>query len=62
MNAYRTITGYCQTQKITYSVVLNCIDAGDGSYLKGTVQCNYVKYGGSCEQCSLRNNYPENFL
>lgn len=37
MNDYRTITGYCQTQKRNYSVVLTCIDSGMGSYLKGTI-------------------------
>lgn len=61
MNDYRTITGYCQTQKRNYSVILTCIDTGMGSYLKGTVKCDYVKNGGKCESCSLRNDYPDEF-
>lgn len=61
MNDYRTITGYCQTQKRNYSVVLTCIDTGEGSYVKGTVSCDYVKHGGKCESCSLRNDYPDEF-
>lgn len=58
---YRTITGYCQTQKKNFSVILTCIDDGFGNYLKGTVECEYVKHGGACDKCSIRSSYPDEF-
>lgn len=62
MNEYRPIIGYCQTQKKNYSVILTCLDAGDGTFIKGTVECDYTKYGGTCESpCSIRDSYPEQF-
>lgn len=61
MNQHRTITGYCQTQKRNYSVVLTCIDNGEKGYLKGRVDCDYVRHGGNCNDCSVRNDYPDQF-
>ena len=61
MHIRRTIYGYCQTQKRNHSVILNCIDTGMGKYLKGTVDCNYVRYGGKCDKCSVRDSYPNEF-
>ena len=60
-NTHLPITGYCQTQKIKHSVVLTCIDTGMGTYLKGTVICDYVRNGGKCENCSIRNDLPNEF-
>ena len=62
MRTYRTIKGYCATQKINnYSVLLACINTGVGTYLKGTVNCDYVRNGGNCSNCTIRNNHPEEF-
>ena len=62
LNRHRIITGYCQTQKKIHSVVLTCIDDGMGKYLRGTVNCDFVRNGGHCSgNCSIRNSVPNEF-
>lgn len=53
MNRFVEIEGYCPTQNKEYSIVRTMIDAGDGTYLKGTMCCDYTKYDGECE-CSQK--------
>lgn len=63
MNKIKQIKGFCPTQNKEYYVSLTCIDTGQGVYLKGTVSCDFTKYGGICNlpDCPIRGNYPEQF-
>ena len=61
LNTQTIITGYCLTQKKKHSVVLNLIDTGMGSYLKGRVDCDFVRCGGTCPKCSIANDFPNDF-
>ena len=47
------------TAKGGYSIVLTLIDTGMGSYIKGRVECDFVKCGGTCPKCPIADDFAD---